>query len=138
MSKEELQRSQIPEQTNSVPHYYGDTVRMLFIIAGIAILLTLPMLKAEVPVSIPLSLLFVLVVDIAAGLTGPRHRSVMAINAVIALCGVVIFEYAAVNLSELWGAFFWANQFLAVIFFIALYYSAKSLRWMMQIGRAHV
>lgn len=118
-------------ESDGVPHYYGDTVRMLFIIAGIAILLTLPLLKTEVPVSIPLSLLFVLVVDIAAGLTGPRHRPVMAANAVIALCGVAIFEYAAANLSELWGAFFWANQFLAVVFFIALYYSAKSLRWML-------
>ena len=130
MSKEELRQSQIPEQTNYVPHYYGDIVRSLFIIVGIAMLITLPILKTEVPVSVPISIILVLVVGVVAGLTSPQHRWVMVADAVIALCGVVIFEYAAANLSELWGVFFWANQFLAIIFFIALYYSAKSLRWM--------
>ena len=135
MDKEELAQSQrSPEPEEGVPHYYGDIIRNLFIIAGLAMLATLPILKTEVPVSVPFSLVFVLVVGLAAGLTSPHHRWIMAVNAVIAFCGVAMFEYAAVNLSELWSLFFWTNQFLAIVFFIALYYSAKSLRWMVWVA----
>lgn len=117
---------------SDVSHYYGDIIRVLFITASIIILGTLPILKESIPVPHAVSLAFVVAVGIAAGLTSPQYQWIMAVDAFISFLGVGAFEYAAISLSQLWGIFFWTNQSLAIIFFITLYYSVKSLRWMMR------
>ncbi len=115
---------------HGLAHYYGDTVRVLFLIAGVIMLATLPIVQQNIPAPSLVSVAFIIIVALAAGLTSPRHGAVMAANVVISFVGVGAFELAAISFSEPWSAFFWTNQSLAIIFFIALYYSAKTFRWM--------
>ena len=121
-----------PGIKSSVPHYYGDVVRTFFIIGGVVMIVTLPVFADRIPVSFQLSLLAILVVGFLAGLTNPRHVWVMVINALVSAVAFFDFEYYAVStyssLTLFSNGFFWINQILAIDFFLALYYSAKTIR----------
>lgn len=110
-------------------HYYGDTVRQLFVVAGLLMLASGPFFRSALPVPAFVSVLAVLLVGLAAGLINPRQLWTIGLNTVVALVGFVVFEYYALmaygGVSIL---FFWVNQILALIFFIALYLSTKTLR----------
>lgn len=57
----------------------------------------------------------------------------ISFNFLIALVGSAVFEYQAVMGYENYSVYhrtFWANQILAVIFIIALYYCTKTVRGM--------
>lgn len=110
-------------------HYYGTIVRQLFLIGGILMLLTLPFFQNLLPVPSFISVLAILLIGIAAGFTSPRNAFVMILNLGISLVAFVAFEYrAVVTYSIPLEPLFLANQFLAAVFFFALYYSAKTVR----------
>lgn len=121
---------QIISSHGDIPHYYGDYVRRFFMAAALSMLLTLPFFPDMLPwAGSTWTLVFVIVLVFCAGLTSPRRKFVMFLNAVIALFGVLIFEYAAIlrfASDPVMLTLF--QQAEAVIFAYALYYIGKSIR----------
>ena len=97
-------------------------------------LVTLPFLGNLVPVPFFVSLILILFLAILAGITNPAQRWINFVNTVAAAAGFIGFEYYAIDAYKLdKGLFYFAvNQILAIIFFIALYYSTKTLRGKLQ------
>ena len=115
---------------NKLIHYYGDMVRTLYLIAGVIMLVTLPLFKTVVPID--LAIIAIVVTALLAGLISFRHGWVFALNIAASLVGISIFEYYAVLFqgNESVSSFFWINQILAIIFFFAAYFGVKTIRWM--------
>lgn len=114
-------------------HYYGRVVRKFSLWGGTLMLLSLPFFSDLIHVNIFVSLTAVLMVGFAAGLLTPASRSLVLVNAVVSMLATFIFEYQAVSLygdatSFRQTVFFVVNQLLALNFFFATYYSAKSVR----------
>ena len=118
-----------------IPHYYGDAVRGLFVLAAVIMLATLPFFNREIPTSIPVTLLFIAALGLLAGLTNPRERWVALLNTIISITAAIGFGYWGVIAYENYSItswLFWTNEALAIIFLAALYYSAKTVRGMAQ------
>ena len=120
----------------SKEHYYGDAVRTIFIIVGIVMLVMLPFFSSLMEMSlVHVSIVVILTLAVLAGFLNPRHLWIIALDTVVSIGAFAIFEYYAVHtyLSptgdlQLSIKFFWINQVLALLSFIAIYLSAKSLR----------
>ena len=74
-------------------HYYGDTIRICFIVGGIIMLLTLPFFKYLVDAPIFVSIIAMLVIGVTAGLTNPRQLWVIMFDAVVSAVAFIVFEY---------------------------------------------
>lgn len=114
-------------------HYYGDTVRKLFLLAAIFMLIMLPFMNRFLEVPLYLSILIAIGISIFAGITNPVQKWSVVFDFAIALFGSIIAEYQAVVGYTNYSVFhrtFWANQIVAIIFLIALYYSTKTVRGM--------
>ncbi|MEK7576851.1 MAG: hypothetical protein AAB482_04130 [Patescibacteria group bacterium] len=110
-------------------HYYGNIIRRLFIVAGIVMLVGNSWLKVLLPVPTFISVLAILLVGIAAGITNPLQKWAMMLNAGIASVLFVVFEYRAIiKYNEVNDPLFLITEGLAIIFFFALYYSTKTVR----------
>ncbi|MFA5954063.1 MAG: hypothetical protein WC817_00815 [Patescibacteria group bacterium] len=115
-------------------HYYGDTVRRLFVTAAVVIVVTTPFVSSFLPVPVLIAALGALAIVIVAGLTNPRERWSAALNLVTATVGSIVFQYqaaidylvAAGNAPKLF--MFTVDEVLAVIFMVAVYYSSKTFR----------
>lgn len=114
-------------------HYYGNIVRGLFFAAGLVMLISLPTYNSALPVPLYVSILAILTIGLIAGLTNPKHLWAAKINVAVAVIGLAVFEYYAVGYypNPVDADLFWINQFLALDFFVALYYSTKTLRAML-------
>lgn len=118
-----------PAPPRAITHYYGDIVRRLFLAAGVIMLVATPFFAQFLPVPAVLSLLAVLAISVAAGLTNPLQRWAMLLDVAAALIGLVVFEYHAISrFAEMPPLLFMVDQVLAVIFFFALYFSVKTVR----------
>jgi len=115
---------------NKFPHYYGDVVRILFFIAGILMILSLPLINGLIPVSVHISIFSILILIFVAGLTNPAQKWVSIVDTLVSSIGFVVFEYfAVVTFSR--GEdflFFLINQTLAVLFLFAFYFATKTVR----------
>ncbi|MBI2011379.1 hypothetical protein HYS91_01290 [Candidatus Daviesbacteria bacterium] len=112
-----------------IPHYHGDKVRILFIIAGIIMILGLPFFQELIHLPLYSSFLGILALGFIAGLTNPRQMWVALLDTCISIAALVIFEYYAIHsFNQESLIFFWTNQILALLFFAALYFSTKTLR----------
>ena len=116
-------------------HYYGDAVRTLFIITGVVMLVMLPFFASLIKAPIILSIVGILALAIFGGFLNPKQLWIIVINTLISIGAFAIFEYYAVlsyinptSNIQLATKFFWVNQTLALLFFIAVYLSVKSLR----------
>ena len=76
-----------------VPHYYGDVVRRLFLVAAIIMLVTLPFFNDRLPISSNLSLLIIVVLAIFAGATNPVKIMPAVIDVMVSIIGAAAFEY---------------------------------------------
>lgn len=128
--------TQVEEKT--VAHYYGDTVRSLFLVGGVIILATLPFYKNLLPIGTSALTVFVVLLALGAAVMNPFQRWIVYLDAIVAAFAMMLFEYTAITwygvddflLSLI-------RQALAIIFLFSLYYSGKTLRAMLlhQIGR---
>ncbi len=113
----------------SLTHYYGDTIRKLFIAAAVLMLISLPFFQNLIPFPVFASLLGVLVIVLGAGFIAPKNRWLVVINLIISATAMLTFEYYAISAYlESHIGFFVANQILAIIFLAASYYGAKTVR----------
>lgn len=117
----------------SLAHYYGDIVRKMFFLAAILMLAGLPFFNDRLPVPTIWSLVAIVTIGFLAGLTNPVNKLPALINTATSAVAVIIFEYFAVTIYQNLGAdlLFLANQALAIIFLVALYFGTKTLRAMM-------
>jgi hypothetical protein len=121
-------QTELPKQGPKT-HYYGDQIRVLFVIAGILMLLGLPLFQDKIPFSVWFSVGAIIVLIFLAGLTNPKQVWVSFLNTAASLIGFAVFEYYALtNSISLFEGFFLVNQLLAIIFLIAFYLSSKTLR----------
>lgn len=116
-------------------HYYGDRVRQLFLAAAFMMAATLPYFSPEIDQPLLMSIMGILVLAIAAGLTSPTYVSSALLNVLVAFAGLFVFESYATSRYQLEGAdiFFWANQALALIFLFAFYFGLKTFRGMTKV-----
>ena len=113
----------------SIPHYYGDYVRQIFMLCGAAMLIFSPFLAASFPGALPFEIGGALLVAILGALTNPAKQISMLAEAIVAGVGVVTYELLALN-SFSSGAMiaFIEREALAVAFLFALYFSLKTIR----------
>ncbi len=108
-----------------------DNVRKLFIIAGIIMIVNLPFVHDQLPIPLFVSILIILGIAIFAGMTSAKDRYIDFFDTLLSMGGFIIFQYSAVNIyltSSFLSFLFLTNEFLALIFFFATYYSVKSLK----------
>lgn len=118
-------------ETNTPEHYYGNIVRMLFLMASIYMVVGLPVIRNYIEIPTVLSVIGILILGLAAGLTNPKQTWDAGINVGIAGFGLVVFESYAVAAYTKNGAddkFFLSNLILGFIFLLAVYFSVKTLR----------
>ena len=120
----------ILESQEKIPHYYGDIVRILFFIAGVVMLFSLPFFYSLLAVPVNVSILVILGMAFLAGIISPRHFPVAAVESFISIILFLFFENTAMNYFISGENIIYAilNQILAIIFFIAIYYSIKTVR----------
>lgn len=118
-----------------IPHYYGDLVRAMFIVAAVAMLITFPFFTELIAIPTLISPATIIALAIVAGLMNPRQKWVLVFNAVVSVIAFLILEYHAYfaftqldRLVTVNVAFFWVSQVLAVLFFFATYLSVKTVR----------
>ncbi len=120
--------------TKKPSHYYGDTVRFLFLIAGVIMLLMLPTVAQVLNIPIIVSVVAILALGLAAGFTNPKQKLDALINVFISAAGFLIFESTAVwtyqrgITTDRLQFFFIASITLGLIFLLALYFSVKTFR----------
>lgn len=123
------------EETKEVPpsHYYGDITRKLFIVAGGIIILGMPFIFDYMGEGYVLLLIPVVLFGAVAGFSRPYSRVVAMANFVFSIAGVIFFEFAALDIYRKQQSSIMSLltfQALAIISFLALYYSAKTVRGM--------
>ncbi len=115
-------------------HYYGDSVRKLLLTAAIIILLTLPWLYKEWPMTFYVWLFLALCIGIFAGITNPKLRIVSLFDFGIAVIGFLFFGYEGIYAIQAFGAgnlLFPTAEILMLLFFFDLYFTVKTLRGML-------
>lgn len=115
-------------------HYHGETVRKIFLISGLVMLVGLPFFAMQLQFAVFAAVLGILIIGLFAGLTSPQNKFAIIFDVVISLAGIFAFEATAVLTYTNWGAdgYFVFNQFLALLFFVALYFSVRSARAMLK------
>ena len=112
------------------PHYYGDVGRLFFLLAGIIILLGLPILSQTLSIPAYIAIVSVLAVVFVAGITNPAQKWVSVLDAMVSVVGFIFFEYYAVKVySE--GSIYYIyliNQLIAIVFILAFYFAVKTVR----------
>lgn len=117
-----------------MPHYYGDTVRKLFMLESILMIITIPLFFRYIAVSVIVAMIGTLILGLAAAWTSPAQKVVAIANTVIAGFATMIFEYYAsvdplLQITDGYEvAFRLLNLAFAVISFLAFYYGVKTVR----------
>lgn len=84
--------------------------------------LSLPFFQENIDLPVYLSILATLVLVFLAGLTNPKHIWIACLNLVVSVVGFAVFEYKAViTFGEENVIFVAINQFLALVFFAAIF-----------------
>lgn len=116
-------------------HYYGDSIRIIFIITGVTMILFLPFFSEIINLPILYSVVGILALSIVGGILNPKQFYSIFINMVVSIIAFGVFEYYAIyaylELPRGVGQntlFFWVNQIFALLFFVATYLSVKSVR----------
>lgn len=119
-------KSSLPEWP-SVPHYYGDVVRIIFVICAIVIALMIP-LGGSLAVSF-IGMPIVLILIVLAGFTNPHSKTIMILDTIAAMLGILVGEMYAIAAFLSHTLFvFLTFETLCVLLLVALYFSAKNVR----------
>jgi hypothetical protein len=112
------------------PHYYGDIVRGLFLAAAI-IMLIAGFAGAALPMPTGLSIVWIVILVLIAGITSPVQRWIHWMNVAVSIIGLVIFGGAMLNQYHGPASVFAGGIFLALltlIFLLSLYFATRTLR----------
>ncbi len=135
MNDQNQLKSQLPTWP-SVPHYYGDVVRIIFVVCAVTVGVLIPISGSLAAGIIGLPIVLVLVV--LAGFTNPHSKAVMVLDTIAAGAGLIVAEVYAIAayLSQSIYTFL-IFEALCVLLLVALYFSAKNVRaaMMRKIGK---
>lgn len=113
---------------NYYGHYYGNTVRKIYIAAALLMLGTYPFLAISIPTPYLFSIVAIVGLPILAGLLNPLKERVLIAAMVISAIAVIVFEYYAAYSFPKEKLFAIINQTLAIFFLLALYLITKTFR----------
>ncbi len=112
-------------------HYYGDTVRVLFVLGAI-VLFVAESTGAALPLSLSGAVVAAIILVVAAGITNPQQYWIHFINELIAILGTLIFAEQAVGYwrasASVLNASYLFTEIMALLSIIALYFTTKTLR----------
>jgi hypothetical protein len=112
-------------------HYYGDIVRVLFILSATLLLLAITT-GANLPLSSVGTIIAAIILVITGGITNPEQHMIHWINEGIAILGVLIFGISAINNyragASLNNPSYIYTELIALISLLALYYTTKTVR----------
>ncbi len=111
-------------------HYHGNTVRKLFLSAGILILVSLPLFPDLLPISPLVTITAVVILAIAAAITSYIQMWAMVVNSILSAVFLIAFEAYALAYKDPGVLHFLIRQIIALIFLFALYYSVRTVRAM--------
>lgn len=110
-------------------HYYGDNVRMLFLVMSLVVLVMTPFFKDQIPSPSFFSIFGVLVLSMLAGLTSPKARLIIFFNFFVSLSALLVFGYELiVSYQKTPDLYFFSNLALSIMSVFAVYFSSKTLR----------
>lgn len=125
--------------SDGAPHYYGNYIRVIFFVIGLLMLFCLPFFSKEITIGPFLSILGVIVINLLAGMTNRKQKVMMFFDIIVSLIGTLFFELIAFFRFDRYGnifdAYFWFNEIVALLFFITLYLGIKTFRGMITEGR---
>ena len=114
-----------------IPHYHGDTVRALFFV-GALVLIVAQSTGADLPLSTIGSVVSAVLLVIAAGITNPAQKGIHWFNAFIAIGGTLIFGISAVSHyrsgASIFDPSFTYTEALALLSLVALYFTTATIR----------
>lgn len=120
------------EKKPVIPHYYGDTVRLMFLSSGVIYALSMALIGNVLPVDVYTGIILILILAFLAGITSPHNRWLMLINATVAGMGVYLVQSAAITFFTTDSPFlFIVRQTIALLLLFGFYYSVKSFRSML-------
>lgn len=115
-----------------IPHYYGDYVRQLFVLAALLVVVAIPLWGDLLSVGTTAEIGGALLLVLLAGLTSPSGTIVMLCNVIVAGLGALVLESAAItNYSLQSSALFVAREVCAILLLFAFYFGVKTLRAML-------
>ena len=76
-------------------HYYGNLVRLIFIVGAVWMLIGLTTMTRVLNIPIGISIVGVIILVIASGFTNPAQESSLRMNSIIAVIYTIIFAYLA-------------------------------------------
>jgi len=112
----------------TIPHYYGDAVRTLFVLAAVLIGISIPF-TADVVTSVTFAGPVMVALLVLAGLLSPHTQFVIVLSAIMAGLGVVVAQLVALSsyVGEN-GALFAFYEAISILFMASLYFSVKTVR----------
>jgi len=118
--------------TPKVRHYYGDTVRTMFLAAAIVYAVSLPLFGEILPIGIMSGIGVVLGLTLFAGITNPHSKVFMVLNIIISGLAVFLIQNAAIMYFRTdTTMLFLLREASVILFLIAFYEGVKSLRSML-------
>jgi hypothetical protein len=117
-----------------IPHYYGDLVRKLLIVAAVMIMLTIPIFPNIYLLPIAVLVVIIFALTTLAGILNPKQMIFMVLVGVVSTSLYFVFENNALYYfgAEDKDLYTWINQSLAILFLITIYFSIKTIRGFLQ------
>jgi hypothetical protein len=119
----------IIEKNNPFRHYYGDVIRKIFLVIAFAMLVMTPFFQNYIGDVVHLSVFAVVILVCLSGFMSPQQKLVKVFSFLVSLVGVLVFGQDAVRdyLVTPW-TFEGMTIAISVLFLLALYFSAKTIR----------
>lgn len=118
-------------QRHEIQHYHGDSVRVLFFISAI-VLIVAQSTGAELPLSTFSAVVLAVVLVVVAGVTNPTQSGIHWLNALIAIAGTLFFGTSAIDYYRAGRSVFDSSfayvEALALLFLAALYFAVRTIR----------
>jgi hypothetical protein len=130
--------TEIVPKKRKIYHYHGDEVRVLFVVGAI-VLFVAQSTGADLPLSTVGSVVTAVLLVVAAGITNPLQKGIHWLNALLAICGTIIFGLAAVKHYRaglsVFDLSFAYTEALALLSLLALYFTTRTIRGVLQRAR---
>lgn len=112
-----------------ISHYYGDQVRVLFVVAAGLMLIGAPWYANSLRTELPFEITGALILVALAALINPHKKSLILATAVAAGVGAVVYETWALYeyFDSTWTEFI-LRQTIASVFLFSFYFSMKTVR----------
>ncbi|MDO8481597.1 MAG: hypothetical protein Q7S75_00765 [bacterium] len=117
--------------TQRIAHYYGEPIRILFVMTAALIVIAVPVTGNLLPFGTFFEVASAIVLVMLAGFIHPHGRWTIMLNVIVSAIGVLLLETAAVSFYQ--SDSFWLfliREISAIMLLFALYFSIKTLRSM--------